>query len=67
MILDAWVHPLASMPGIVVGMLVRHEFVVNRAAVQRGMAGLLMNGRAGHAQAAGDRVERKHGYQEPDQ
>ena len=56
-----------GMIAAMTGVCIIHHVMVNVRKVLNVLAGLLMNRRASHAEAAGHRLKRKQGNQQPDE
>ena len=58
---------LDGMVSVVAGMRSRHHVVVDASMALNVLAGLLVNRRASHAEAASDRLKRKQGHEQPNE
>lgn len=55
------------MIAVVAAMRTGHHVVVDANMARNVLAGLLMNRRARHAEAAGNRLKRKQGHEQPNE
>lgn len=58
---------VCGMLAAMTGVRIFHHVMVDGRQVLDVLAGLLMNRRASHAQAAGDRLKRKQGHEQPNE
>ena len=58
---------LDGMVSVMAGMRSGHHVVVDASMALHVLAGLLVNRRASHAEAAGDRLKRKQGHEQPNE
>jgi hypothetical protein len=58
---------LGGMLAAMTGMRIVHRVMVDGCKVLDVLAGRLMNRRASHAEAAGDRLKRKQGHEQPNE
>ena len=58
---------LAGMNAVVAPMRTGHHVVVDANMARNILGGLLMNRRASHAEAAGNRLKRKQGHEQPNE